>query len=388
MTKLHRRDFIKASLFGGLAAATIPSYAMDILAEQTIVNVNTTPRVSLVTGGDRADMAFRALQPLSNEIAQAIGNKRILIKPNLVSSTIPLASTHKETIEGILEFYKSINKLDNIIGIGECAADGPTMAAYETYGYIPIAAKYKVKLIDFDAEPSVPLWLMSERDLRPHRLRMSALVMDPNNFIMSVARMKTHDRIIATLTFKNIAVGAPIKDIGFTFGRDRAAGAVTDKSIVHGDGFRGINYNLFIIAHNFRPNLGFIDGYDGMEGNGPTGGTVVDHRVCVAGLDWISVDRVGIELMGFDPATFGYLNFCYEAGMGQYDLSKIQVIGEKVSDHIKSYRRPIQYDRMLEWMTPIQRSGQVQYGPGGGGAPGGGGTAGGNNNPNRSNNNP
>ena len=368
--KLHRRDFIRASLFGGLAAATIPSYAIKMLDEQTKVKVDTIPRVSLVTGNDRADMAFRALQPLSNEIAQAIGNKRILIKPNLVASNIQLAATHKDTIEGILEFYKSINKLDNIIGIGESAADGPTMVAYDYYGYLPVAAKYNVKFVDFDSSPTQTLWLMDQTDLRPKPARMNAYMMDPNTFIMSVCRMKTHDRIIATLTMKNVAVGAPIKDPGFAFGRDNAPGARTDKQVVHGGGFRGIHYNLFTIAHYFRPNLGFIDGYDGMEGMGPTNGTLVDHRVCVAGLDWISVDRVGLELMGVNPAEIGYLLWCAEAGMGQYDLSKIEVIGESIANHIKVYENHRSYERMLEWMNPIPR-----VGAGGAGAAGAGGGA-------------
>jgi uncharacterized protein (DUF362 family) len=280
-----------------------------------------------------------------------------------------LSATHKETIEGILEFYKSINKLENIIGIGESAADGPTMSAYENYGYMPIAAKYNVKLIDLDTQPTETLWLMDETDLRPKPARMSALLFNRNNFVMSVARMKTHDRIIATMSFKNTAVGAPIKDPGFSFGRDRAPNTRTDKSIVHGGGYRGVNYNLFTIAYSIHPDLAFIDGYDGMEGNGPTGGTLVDHRVCVAGLDWISVDRIGLELMGFDPANVGYLNFCYEAGMGQYDINKIEIIGERVANHIKSYQRPRQYEQMLEWLNPIRRSGQTQYQ--GGGAPGG-----------------
>jgi uncharacterized protein (DUF362 family) len=362
MHKLHRRDFIKASLWGGVAAAAIPSHAMKMLDIQTKVTVDAASRVSLVTGVDRADMAFRALQPLSNEIAQAIGNRPILIKPNLVASSNQLAATHRDTIEGILEFYKSINKLDNIIGIGESAADGPTMAAYENYGYMGVADKYKVKFVDFDNSPSKVIWLMDETDLRPKPCRMNALMMDPNTFIMSVCRMKTHDRIVATLTFKNVSVGAPIKDPGFTFDRYRTPGTRTDKQIVHGGGFRGIHYNLFTIAHYFRPNLGFIDGYDGMEGNGPTNGTLVDHKVCVAGLDWVAVDRVGIELMGIDPNEIGYLNWCAEAGMGQYDLSKIEVIGEKVANHIKQYKRHDRHDRMLEWMAPLRQSGQNQYG--------------------------
>jgi len=360
MIKLHRRDFIRTSLFGGIAAATIPAYAMELLAESTKVTVDTNTRVSLVTGADRADMAFRALQPFSKEIAQAVGNKRIVIKPNLVSSSKQLSATHKETIEGILEFYKSINKLENIV-IGESAADGPTMAAYDNYGFIPLSEKYKVKLVDFDENPSKILYMFDELDLRPKPVRMSAFTMDRNNFVMSVARMKTHDRIVATLTFKNLAVGSPVKDPGFAFGRNRVEGTRSDKAIVHGNGFRGIHFNLFNIAYNIRPDLAFIDGYDGMEGDGPTNGTQVDHRVCVAGLDWISVDRVGIELMGIDPAKIGYLNFCSDAGLGQYDLSKIEIIGEKVADHIKIYKMSRNIEKQLQWMTPLRETGESLY---------------------------
>jgi len=330
------------------------------LAEQTKVTVDSGSRVSLVTGTDRADMAFRALQPFSKEIAQAVGKKRIVIKPNLVSSSIQLSATHKETIEGILEFYKSINKLTNIV-IGESAADGPTMAAYDNYGFMPVADKYKVKLIDLDENPSSALYVMDELDLRPKPVRMSSLLTDRNNFVMSVARMKTHDRIVATLTFKNLAVGAPVKDPGFAFGRTRKQGTRSDKAIVHGNGFRGINYNLFNIAYHIRPDLSFIDGYDGMEGDGPTNGTLVDHRVCVAGLDWMSVDRIGLELMGVDPAKIGYLNFCSQAGMGQYDISKIEIIGEKVADHIIPYKMSRNIEKQLQWMTPLRERGESLY---------------------------
>ena len=360
MIKLNRRDFIRTSLFSGIAATTMPAFTMKVLAEQTKVAVNANSQVSLVTGTNRADMAFRALKPFSKEIAQAIGNKTVIIKPNLVSSSIQLSAIHKETIEGILEFYKSINKLDKVL-IGESAADGPTMIAYDNYGYIPVADKYKVKLIDFDDKPSQVIYVMDELDFRPKQVRMSSFLMDRNNFVMSVARMKTHDRIVATLTFKNLAVGAPVKDPGFAFGRNRVQGTRSDKAIVHGNGFRGINYNLFNIAYHIRPDLGFIDGYDGMEGDGPTNGTQVDHRVCVAGLDWMSVDRVGLELMGVDPKQIGYLNFCAEAGMGQFDINNINIIGETLANHVKNYKMSRNIEKQLQWMTPLRERAESLY---------------------------
>jgi uncharacterized protein (DUF362 family) len=33
---------------------------------------------------------------------------------------------------------------------------------------------------------------------------------------------------------------------------------------------------------------GIADTHEGMKGNGPTQGTPVDHRVCVAGTDWLN----------------------------------------------------------------------------------------------------
>jgi len=357
MIKLHRRDFIRTSLFGGIAAASIPVHAWDIWDAQTKNTLQTNSRVSLVTGSDRADMAFRALQPFSNEIIQAIGKKRIIIKPNFVDPSIQLCATHKETMEGILEFYKSIKKLDDVV-IAESTADGPTMVAYDNFGFIPVAEKYNVKLIDLDETPIQLLYLLNELTVKPQPVRVSSLLMDRNNFIMSVTRLKTHNFVFGTYTLKNVAVGAPIKDAGFILGRNNPTGVKSDKMLVHGSGFTGtraLNYNLFTIAQSIRPDLGFIDGYDGMEGQGPVNGTVVDHRVCVAGLDWMAVDRIGVELMGIDPAYIGYLNFCADAGFGQFDINKIEIIGEKVANHVKNYQLAKNIELQLEWMTPLSR---------------------------------
>ena len=357
---INRRDFIRTSLWGGVATAAIPSYAMKILAEQTKVTVDTNSRVSLATGADRAEMAFRALQPFSKEIAQAIGNRQIIVKPNMVTSTIQLSAVHKDTIEGILEFYKSINKLENVV-VAESVADGSTMIAYDNYGYIPVAEKYKVKLLSLDDTPPQVLYVMDELDLRPKPVRMSSFMTDRNKFVMSVGRMKTHDRVVATLSLKNVVLGAPIKDPGYSWGRDRNRDAKSDKAIVHGNGFRGINYNLFALAYHIRPDLAFVDGFDGMEGDGPNNGTPVDHRICIAGLDWLAVDRVGLELMGIETGKVGYLTFCGEAGMGQFDLSKIEIVGEKLADYIKPYQLSRNIEKQLQWQTPLREKEESLY---------------------------
>jgi uncharacterized protein (DUF362 family) len=334
MNTINRRSFIKTSVIGGLAASFtghLNSFTSFDKQEQLSASV------AITSGDNRADLAFRALQPFSKQIKLAIGGRRVVLKPNNVSTEIPLCATHVDTLQGILEFLKSINKLDNVI-IAESAANGPTFDGFKNYGYFPLANKYPVKFVDLDQEGFEIRYVFDEKDFRPHPVRFSRIILNPDSYIVSVARMKTHDWAIATLSLKNIVFGAPIKDMGFAFGGNRREGTKSDKSIVHGSGFRGINYNLYDLAPLLHPHLAVIDGFEGMEGNGPTKGTPVDHRVCVVSTDWLAADRVAVELMGIDFSIIGYLNYCAQTGLGIADLSKIEIVGESISKHIKPYK--------------------------------------------------
>jgi|WetSurMetagenome_2_1015567.scaffolds.fasta_scaffold04560_4 uncharacterized protein (DUF362 family) len=352
MTSFTRRNFLKTSVIGGAGATLIiPFNKFGVLRAVE----NSGSQVSITTGDNRADMVFRALKPFSAEIAAAIGKRRVVLKPNIVNTNVQLACTHVETMEGVLEFLKSIGKTENVI-IAESAANAPTFDGYKNFGYFRLVDKYGVKLVDLDQDAVDIVQVFDEKDFRPHAVRVAHIMLDPDSFIVSVARMKTHDRVFATLSLKNIVVGAPIKENGFTFGSNRKKGTTSDKPLLHGSGFRGINYNLYAMSDKLHPHLAIIDGFDGMEGNGPNDGTPVDHRVCVAGLDWLAVDRVGIELMGIDYSNVGYLNYCGQTGRGNSDLSKIAIIGESIVSHKRSYRLSDNFKDQLIWKNPVSQN--------------------------------
>jgi len=358
MKPFNRRDFLRTTMMGGAAL---------IFARPGIVITDTggiessKSKVSISHGTDRADAAFRALQPFSKEIKRAIGNRRVVLKVNNVLIYVPLASTHVDTLEGILEFLKSIKKLDNVI-IAESSASGSTLEGFDNYGYLKLLSKYPVKLVDLDAEQFEMMHVIDERDFRPHPIRVSSLVTDPDSFIVSVARMKTHNTVGATLSLKNIVLGSPIKDKGFTlYNEDKRfsssasvskPGSVSYKRLIHGSVFHAINYNIASLARQLHPDLAFIDGFVGMEGNGPTLGTPLEHGVCVASLDWLAADRVGVELMGIDYSRIGYLNHCSMMGLGNADLNTITTVGEDLKDNIRKYRLPDSFERQGAWMNP------------------------------------
>jgi uncharacterized protein (DUF362 family) len=349
MNNINRRSFIKTSVIGGVATSFIgpfSSFAAPVTQEKMAASV------SISTGDNRADLAFRALKPYSKQIKEAIGNRRVVLKPNMVSTEVPACATHADTIEGILEFLKSIKKLDNVI-VAESAANAPTFEGFSNYGYLKLANKYPVKFVDLDSEGSEVLYVFDEKDFRPHPVRFSSIILSPDSYVVSMARMKTHNLAVATLSLKNIVFGAPVKDIGFRLGPNTKTGTKSDKSTIHGSGARGINFNLFALASRLHPDLAVIDGFEGMEGNGPRLGTPVDHRVCVVSTDWFAADRVGIELMGIDFAKVGYLNYCAQTGLGTADLSKIEIVGESISNHIKHYKLHDNIEQQLVWMNPV-----------------------------------
>lgn len=351
----NRRNFLKTTMLGGAAALVSPWVLPRALAATPGSPVSPSlSRVALTTGDQRHELAFRGLKVFDKSIAAAIGDKRVIIKPNNVAIDNQLAASHAENLEGILEFLKSIGKSN--IAIAESAANGPTLDGFSNYGYDRLAAKYGAKLIDLDQEGFEILHCFDETDFRPHPCRMSKVLLDQNNFIISAAKFKTHDRVVATLSLKNIVVGAPIKDPGFRWGPGAKPGAKNDKPVTHGNGFRGINYNLYALAPRLHPHLSVIDGFEGMEGEGPVGGTPVEHRVCVVSQDWLAADRIALELMGIDFANVGYLNYCGSTGLGQTDLNQIEVVGPAIREHVKSYKLAQNIQDQLIWKTKSKKA--------------------------------
>ena len=348
-----RRGFLKTSFLGGVALGSGGLFApARSLAQAVATPAASAPtRVALTTGTDRAAMAFEGLKPFSAELQRRIGTRRVVIKPNNVAIDTPLCATHADTLRGILEFLKSIGKLEHAV-IAESAAAGPTLEGFDNYRYTALAGAYGVKLVDLDQDELELIHVFDEKDFRPHPMRTCRTLLDPDSFVISATRFKTHDRVVTTLSLKNIVVGAPIKDAGFRWGRTSKPGAKNDKPIVHGNGFRGLNWNLYALAPRLHPHLAVLDGVEGMQGNGPVGGTPVDHRVCVVSPDWLAADRVAVELMGIPFEKVGYLNFCAQAKLGQADLAKLEIIGPALQEHIKPYRLHDNVEQQLIWMKP------------------------------------
>jgi uncharacterized protein (DUF362 family) len=346
----NRRTFIKESLVGGAGlVAGLEAASLGGLARAAGVGAS----VALTKGNDRADNVFRALQMFKTEIAAAIGSKRVLVKPNFVYYSTLLSCTHVACVEGVLEFLKSIGKRD--IAIAESSATGSTMAGFDLNGYWSLVNKYPVKLMDLNQEGYgyAQIWSTGSRSetTPPRTIRISRMYLNPNNFIISCAPMKTHNTAVVTLSVKNIAMSAPVIDVGTAWSQ---AGVRGDKAWMHGASgsppgdYQALNDNVYrmVKVYGIHPDLSVIDGYQGMQGDGPVSGTAVDppQQIALASLDWLAADRVALKLMGsnnyFLLNTQPYpacLNYCWQAGLGEWNINNITVLGESADANIANY---------------------------------------------------
>ena len=293
-------------------------------------------KVSLVKGNDRREIVYQALKNIEDEVLGSIGNKRILIKPNFVVTTRELCATHVDAVRGILDFLKPHHQGQILVGESTISRGG-TFEGFKNYGYLPLEKEYNVKLMDLNKQPWVYRYAFG-RGHQPLPIRIISTFFEPDLYIISAAKLKTHDRVVTTLSLKNILLGAPLNDY-----------KKNDKGLMHSEyNFSPkavLHFNMFHLAQEIWPDLGVIDGFVGMEGNGPVGGDPVDARIALASRDPLAMDTLATKLMGFDPDKIMYLTAMARAGMGQGDLSRVQVLGtpaEQCQYHFKPHPKLIE----------------------------------------------
>jgi len=89
-----------------------------------------------------------------------------------------------------------------------------------------------------------------------------------------------------------------------------------------------LDESLVDLATKIKPTLTILDCVRILTANGPQGGSLADVRkldTVIAGVDQIAVDSYGATLFGMKGADLGYVTLGHQRGLGQMDLSKLQI---------------------------------------------------------------
>ena len=309
-------------------------------------------KVALIKGDNRRKMISDALLAIDDQIRPALKTRKyVFVKLNGIEAAgREVGSTQPDALRGILDYLAP--RFKGPVFVGD-SGDVPASKAVSQYGWDKVFADYKRMNLKFEVsneeQNHYGLLYGIDYDLHVIPIRLGARFVDPDCFMISAAVLKTHNMVVATMAVKNLVMGVPLAP---ALGNNNYADSEKRKFHV---GIRSGNYNMCLAIQRMVPNwgVGVVDGYEGMEGNGPMQGTPVGHKIALASTDLLAADRVGLECMGIDASWPGYLNYAYQMGLGQYDLSKIEVLGAKIADVQKKYRLHLDVDRMLEWRGPM-----------------------------------
>ena len=309
--------------------------------------VDRSSTVALEYGADRRKNVYLALKSIDRDLrAKMKGKQYVVIKPNFVNTENQLAASHPDAMRGILDYLSE--SFRGPVKIAESSA-GDTHHGYENFRYPALTNEYRkqhVELIDLNQEARFERVALLDQDLHVVPCRLAARLVDPEAFVISAAMLKTHNTVIASLGIKNMVLGAPLH---------QAPGETprwNEKRKFH-VGLRQTHYNMMVTAQRLNWGATVIDGFEGMEGNGPNSGTPVASRLAIASTDIVSADRIAAETMGIDPEWLGYVKYCGQLGLGQWDAARIEVLGAQIAEVKKPYRMHPDIDRELEWRGPM-----------------------------------
>ena len=261
---------------------------------------------------DIAGVITRGIDELGILPAELKG-KRVLLKPNLVETALgaPHINTHPLVLRGAIEAFLRLGAASVMV------AEGPghrrdTLAVYEESGLAAVLTEDRIPFHDLNYISGYDL-PNAGRQSSMRTLTFPALFKEVD-WIVSVAKMKTHHWAGATLSMKNLFGVMP----GIYYG--------WPKNVLHA---AGIQNSILDINATLKPHFAIVDGIVGMEGDGPIMGDPKRVGVLVMGRNLPAVDATCCRIMGIDPYKVSYLERA-DNWLGPVSEAAIEQRGESI----------------------------------------------------------
>ena len=273
------------------------------------------------------DKTFSFFGGIENVIKKG---SKVLLKPNFLKESSPRECivTHPVVIEAVAE---AVLEAGATPIIGDSPAFGSVAKIASRLGLDKFAEKHGIDIIELDKPRKVSI-NCGGQDLS---LTVSGKALDVDA-IINLPKLKVHVQVLFTAGVKNL--------YGCVSGKQKAWRHLQAKNNLEW-------YTDMLIANYqlVKPVFTIVDAVTAMEEKGPTGGRPRDVSLLVGGIDVIAVDRVVAELLSVRPEDVPILRAAKRLGIGEQDLSKIEIAGEdlpsvKVHDFIFPELSPIGFD--------------------------------------------
>jgi len=246
---------------------------------------------------------------------------RVLIKPNIAYKIKPGESelTDPRVSKAIYDIFVERGVSPVIAESSASGVDGE--AAFQASGYYDLRDQgYEViNLKKKGVSKVITIDNPKAKVLKKVRIFKMAKEVDA---IINVPVIKTHDHLPATLSLKNIKGLMPDSEKKMFHSKYGLSQAIAD-------------LNLAV-----KSQLVIVDGILCRQGLGYPWSEEIEMDLIVAGKDPVAVDTVLLQIMGINPEEQRHAVLAEALGIGTMDMSRIEVVGEKI-DKVKTFfKRP------------------------------------------------
>lgn len=274
---------------------------------------STSPIVAIVKGERGQEPVFKALDLIDYKKA-LVDYDKVLIKVNFITNKTwdTGATTDPIVVEGIIKKLEELPVEVYVVESDATITDADK--AFEKTGMKEMCDRNGVEWINLrHLRDKVRLDIPNGEALQG--ITVPRLVTEAA--IISAAKLKTHNNTTVTLGMKNMFGLLPDKF----------------KGKYH---LKGISKVLVDINTVLKPAFTVIDGFVGMEGEGPVNGMPVQMNIIIAGKDVVATDATAARVMGFNPYEISHIRKAYEKGLGK---SEAKIVGEKIETVKISFKR-------------------------------------------------
>ena len=253
---------------------------------------------------------------------------RVLLKPNLILDRVYTTgvTTNPQVVFGMADLCRAAGAREVVVAEGS-AVGADTGAVLRNLGFYELAEQHGCRIVNFHQDTYEHVVNPMGKNIK--RIRMPRSWMEAD-VVINLPCMKTHDALGATLGLKNM------------------------KGVIHPQDKKrfhkwGLEQCIVDLSHLTLPELTVMDATIGLEGDGPVVGDPVNLGLLLASKDTVALDRICLEIMGFDRDEIGYVHLAAEAGLGRDDPADIVVTGASVADVKRPFRRmSLDQDKLSE----------------------------------------
>ncbi|TFG99875.1 MAG: DUF362 domain-containing protein [Calditrichales bacterium] len=293
---MKRRQFIKTSAYGALAAGVIP-FAIQAQDPATI------PDAVRVTNGEPKQLFDAAIAALGGMTRFISKGDVVVVKPNMGWDRAPeyAANTNPDLIAEIVKSCyaagaKEVKVFDRTCNNPRRCYSNSNIEekASDAGADVSQIRNNKFKMVKLSKGKELKEWAIYEDYLEADK-------------VINVPIAKHHSLSRVTLGLKNLM------------------GVMGDN---RGSIHSGFDTKLADISSEILPNLTIIDGYRILTANGPSGGNLSDVKLTktlIASSCIVTADFLGLDLFSLTLPEVGHLSEMVNRGMNKFDLNNLNL---------------------------------------------------------------